>query len=97
LRPGATGQQLHAQVAKALGGQSLHPVLSTSVGRRIGLSLNEGGDLRHDSERAVVAGDVYAIHVGVREPDGGALASAMVAVTAKGPQLLCSSEDALAP
>jgi Xaa-Pro aminopeptidase len=98
VRPGVTGVQLHAQVKSALGSQSLHPVLSGSVGRRIGLALNEGGDLRHDAQRPVVAGDVYALHVGVREPDGsGALVSALVAVTTKGPEILCSSDDALAP
>ena len=97
LQPGATGAQLYARATGALGSQSLHPVLGASVGRRIGLSLNEGGDLRVGGDRPVAAGDVYALHVGTRVPGHcGALASAIVAVTAKGPEVLCSSEDALA-
>ena len=98
MRPGVTGVQLHAQVRNALGSRPLHPVLGESLGRRIGLSLNEGVDLRRDSGRPVVVGDVYALHIGVREPaGGGALASAMVAVTANGPEILCGSQDAFAP
>ncbi len=96
LRPGATGAELHARATHALGSRPLHPVLGASFGRRIGLSLNEGGDLRADAERPVARGDVYALHAGARE-EGGALASAVVAVTAKGAEVLCSSEDALAP
>jgi hypothetical protein len=37
-------------------------------------------------------GDVYALHVGVRNSSAGAIASAMVAVTAKGPELLVTPE-----
>lgn len=96
IRPGATGAQLHAQVARALGSRPLHPVLSASLGRRIGLSLNEGCELRHDSQRPLEAGSVFALHVGARDQNGGGeLASAMVFLTAKGPEVLCSSEDAL--
>ncbi|OGA96799.1 MAG: hypothetical protein A3G27_11795 [Betaproteobacteria bacterium RIFCSPLOWO2_12_FULL_66_14] len=94
-KPGASAAQLHALAMKTLDSRPLHPVLSGSVGRRIGLSLNEGEELRHHSAHALKAPNVYALHVGTCDAERGALASAMVAVTAKGVELLCSSEDAL--
>ena len=95
LRPGATGAQLFAQGVRPLGSRALHPVLGASVGRRIGLSLNEGADLREDSQRPLEAGSAYALHVGTRDDAGGALVSAMAVLTDKGVEILCSSEDAL--
>lgn len=95
-RPSATGAQLHALAMKALGSQPLHPVLSGSVGHRIGLSLNEGEDLRQDSAHALTVPNVYALQVGTRNAERGALRSAIVLMTSKGPEVLCSSEDALA-
>lgn len=96
-RPGATGAQLHALAMKTLESQPLHPVLSGSVGRRIGLSLNEGENLRQDSAHTLKVPNVYALHVGTRDPERGALFSAIVLMTSKGPEVLCSSEAALAP
>lgn len=95
-RPGTAGAQLHALAMRTLESQPLHPVLSGSVGRRIGLSLNEGEDLRQDSAHALKTPNVYALHVGTRNSERGALCSAMVVMTAKGPEVLCSSDDALA-
>jgi hypothetical protein len=95
-KPGAGGSQLHALAMRTLESQPLHPVLGGSVGRRIGLSLNEGEDLRQDSAHALQAPNVYALHAGTRNSERGALFSAMVLMTPKGPEVLCSSEDALA-
>jgi len=60
-----------------------------SVGRRIGLSLNEGGELRSDRRHALKPGEVYSLAVGACDPQaGGALTSAMVAITPTGSELL---------
>ena len=73
----------------ALAPYSLHPVLSGSVGRRIGLSLNEGGEITSDSRHTLKPGEVYSLAVGACDPqDGGALTSAMVAITPTGSELL---------
>ena len=58
--PGVAAAALHAKATVQLGGLPLHPVLSSSIGHRIGLSLNEGGELRHDSRHALKLGEVYA-------------------------------------
>ena len=61
-------------------------VLSGSVGRRIGLSLDEGGDIRRDSRHTLGRGEVYALarrRATIRKA-GGALTSAMIAITAHG-------------
>jgi hypothetical protein len=87
LKAGAQPAALHAAAVEALGAP-LHPVLAGSVGRRIGLSLDAGGALRPDTGRPVAAGDVYAVHVGARDDQGGAIASAVVAVGAKKTELL---------
>jgi Xaa-Pro aminopeptidase len=92
--PGIAAADLHAQAIKPLGASALHPVLSGSVGRRIGFSSNEGGELRHDARHILAAGDVYALHVGASDPQaGGAVASAMVAITPKGCEVLLRSTD----
>jgi Xaa-Pro aminopeptidase len=88
-RPGAVAADLHAKATAALAPYMLHPVLTGSIGRRIGLSLNEGGEVRSDSQHALKPGDVYSFAVGGYDPQaGGALTSAMVAITATGSELL---------
>jgi hypothetical protein len=67
-------------------------VLEGSVGRRIGLSLNDGGDLHAAGGEPVAAGSVYALHVGA----AGAIASALVAVGSEGADVLCRSADVIA-
>jgi Xaa-Pro aminopeptidase len=87
--PGIGAADLHAQAMLPLGGRPLHPVLGGSVGRRIGLSSDEGSALRHDARHILKAGDVYALHVGATDPQaGGAVASAMVAITPAGCEVL---------
>lgn len=88
-KPGALASELHAEAIKALSPYALHPVLSGSVGRRIGLSLDEGGEIRSDSRHVLKSGEVYSLAVGACDPQaGGALTSAMVAITATGSELL---------
>jgi Xaa-Pro aminopeptidase len=93
--PGARAAELHAQATRPLGTHPLHPVLGESVGRRIGFSSNEGGELRRDARHLLEAGEVYALHVGASDPHaGGAVASAMVAITPAGCEVLVRSPDA---
>ncbi len=86
--PGIVAADLHAKAIAPLGAHPLHPVLGGSIGRRIGFSPNEGSELRQDARHTLAAGDVYALHVGTSGPAGGAIASAMVAITPKGCEML---------
>jgi len=88
VKPGVAACDLHGAATKELGAYALHPVLSGSVGRRIGLSLNEGGELRADSRHALAPGEIYSVHVGACDPHAGALTSAMIAVTATGSEII---------
>ena len=56
----------------------------------------ENRTMRADDASPMVAGNVYSLHIGTRDDKGGALASAMVAITAKGAEVLCDSRDVLA-
>jgi Xaa-Pro aminopeptidase len=89
--PGARAADLSAQATRALGTSAPHPALGGSVGRRIGLSANEGGELTADASHVLNAGDVYALHVGTRDAQGGAIASATVAITPQGCEVLVRS------
>jgi Xaa-Pro aminopeptidase len=92
--PGISAADLHAQATKPLGESPLHPVLGGSVGRRIGFSPNEGGELRRDAGHVLKAGDVYALHVGTSDSQaGGAMASAMVTITPNGCEVLMRSPE----
>ena len=92
--PGIRAADLFAQATQPLGGISLHPVLAGSVGRRIGFSPNEGGELRQDATHVLAAGDVFALHVGASDPQTvGAVASAMVAITRTGCEVLARSPE----
>ena len=96
--PGVTAASLHAKAIEQLGGLPLHPVLSGSIGHRIGLSLNEGSELTNDGHHTLKPGEVYTLHVGAYEPaSGGALTSAMIAITANGSEILHHSPDASTP
>jgi Xaa-Pro aminopeptidase len=87
-KPGTSAGALQAAAAKELGSAEPHPVLSGSFGRRIGLSLNEGGEIRPGSNHALKPGDVYSLHVGARDAKAGALTSAMIEITATGSELI---------
>jgi Xaa-Pro aminopeptidase len=96
--PGMTAHELYANALAALGPHALHTVLSGSVGHRIGLSPNEGGEITREARHALAAGEVYAFHIGAYDPKaGGALTSAMIAVTGKGAEILHRSPEPLHP
>ena len=79
-KPGAPARDLHALATKILAPHPLHPVLSGSIGRCTGLSLNEGGEITHDCSHALKPGDVYSLHVGAADANGGAVVTAMIAI-----------------
>jgi Xaa-Pro aminopeptidase len=89
--PGVSAADLYAKATQPLGASPLHPVLSGSIGRRIGFSSNEGSELRPDARHLLQPGDVYALHVGTSDAQAGAVASAMVAITANGCEVLVRS------
>jgi Xaa-Pro aminopeptidase len=86
--PGIRAADLHAHATQPLGAGPLHPALGGSVGRRIGFSAHEGSELTAEATHVLDAGDVYALHVGARDAHGGAIASAMVAITPHGREVL---------
>ena len=78
-------QALAAAAQSHLGGAALHPALTGLFGRRIGLSLNEGGEIGAGSAGLVQANTVYSLQAGVLdEAQGGAIASALVLTKAQG-------------
>jgi Xaa-Pro aminopeptidase len=92
--PGISAAELHAKATEPLGAHPLHPVLSGSIGRRIGFSPNEGSELRRNAHHVLGLGDVYALHVGASDQQaGGAVASAMVAITSGGCEVLLRNEE----
>jgi hypothetical protein len=94
-RSGAAAGALYRRAMDALKPYSLHPVLGESVGNRIGLSLEEGGNLTRDGDAVLASGDIYTLHVGAYDfATSGAFASAMITVTGNGHELLYRSPDA---
>jgi Xaa-Pro aminopeptidase len=92
--PDVGASTLYATAMEQLGPHALHRGLSASIGRRIGLTLNEGGDITCGSGHTLAPGDVYALHVGTHDPAaGGALVSAMIVITANGTELLHRSPE----
>jgi Xaa-Pro aminopeptidase len=89
--PGVSGADLYATATQPLAASLLHPVLSGSIGRRIGFSLNEGSELRPDARHILQPGDVYALHVGSSDAHTGAVASALVAITPNSCEVLVRS------
>lgn len=79
-RPGTRGGQLHAIARDVLAGAAAHPALDGSVGRRIGLSLHEGGAFTEHSTEELRADQIFSFHVGTQGPNGGCFASAVVQV-----------------
>src|SRR6266545_4153333 len=87
-RPGVAAAELYAAAKKELGPHALHPVLSGSYGRRIGLSLNEGGEIRPGSRHVLTPGEVYSLHAGASDAQAGALTAAMIAITGAAPHII---------
>ena len=78
FKPGVNADALWSAARLALGPLALHPVLSNSLGHRIGLSANEGCEIRPGGGE-VVSDVAYALRVGSYDAnEGGAIASAIV-------------------
>ena len=94
LAPGAAAAPIFALAMKPLDPFALHPVLSGRIGRRIGFSLDEGGAIDASSQGRLAPGSVYALHAGAIDAvAGGAIASAMVAITTRGVEILSRSRE----
>jgi Xaa-Pro aminopeptidase len=92
VRPGARTAELHGKAMDALAPFRLHPVLGSSVGHGIGLSLNEKPEFRAGGDSALVVDGVYALQVGIADADAGhMLLSAIVRNTANGAEVLARS------
>jgi Xaa-Pro aminopeptidase len=91
--PNVAAGELYTKALAALAPHPLHPVLSGSVGRRIGYSSNEGGELRAGTRDTLKSGEVYALHAGARDEATGAVASAMIAITGKGAEVLLRAPE----
>jgi Xaa-Pro aminopeptidase len=81
MKPGATAKDL-ARVASAD-----HPLLKGELGNAVGVSLDEEPRLSAASDARLEAGAVYS----VRAAAGDAIASAIVAVTERGSEVLYTS------
>jgi Xaa-Pro aminopeptidase len=91
-RPGVAGRRLAAIARERLGGVLPHPVVGSSAGHAIGLSLDEGSTLAPESSAVLEPGRVYALRAGVADPiEGYAVVSAMVRVTESGVDVLSRS------
>jgi Xaa-Pro aminopeptidase len=75
----ASSAELARRVAEISGPQ--HSAFVNSYGHRIGLSLQEGGDISPQSQDPLIAGRAYALRVGGQN---GAIASAMVVLKTDG-------------
>lgn len=88
LQPRANADAVAAAAFAALRPHALHPVLGGRLGRRIGFSLDEGGALVPGANFPIAPGSLYALHTGATDAFGGAILSAMVAVTERGAEPL---------
>lgn len=92
IRGGVRGGALYDKATAALRPFKLHPALSDSVGHGIGLSLQDGGEIRAGDDTVLEDNDVYSIQVGIADAEGGnALLSAIVRVTADRAETLARS------
>jgi hypothetical protein len=93
IEPGASAGVLYQRAIDALGSSPLHPVLAGNVGRRMGLSGSEGRELSAGSMHTLLRDHVYGLHVGTADGQCGAIASAMIMLSATGYDVLVRSPD----
>jgi Xaa-Pro aminopeptidase len=88
-KPGQSCRELRGIVDQGRGALQLHPLAATMLGSSIGLARDEAPALTPDSGTRLEAGAVYSLRAGLIDDTGaGAVASAMVAVTPNGPDVL---------
>ncbi len=91
LRPGAPANALFERIRAGAEDRTLHPALEGALGRRIGLSLDEGAAIHPANGDAIEQGSVYSLAVGF---EGSGIAGAMALVTARGARRLAPREIA---
>jgi Xaa-Pro aminopeptidase len=90
-KPGASVQQLRKIIETSRKGLRVHPLADRMFGSSIGLVLDELPLLAVDNDATLEEDGVYSLRAGfIDESEAGAMASAMVHVTASGPQILWS-------
>jgi Xaa-Pro aminopeptidase len=88
-KPGTSAQQLRTIIETGRGALRVHPLADRSCGSSIGLSLDEAPLLTADSNVTLEQDGIYSLRAGfVDESGAGAIASAMVHITAGGPHVL---------
>jgi Xaa-Pro aminopeptidase len=87
-KPDVSVRTLYQQLGKSRRSRALHPLADPAFGSAIGLSLDEPPLLTRDGDARLEAGAVYSLRGGIIDGAGGAVASAMVLVTERGPELL---------
>jgi Xaa-Pro aminopeptidase len=87
-KPNVSARTLYQQLGNSRGARALHPLADPAFGSSIGLVLDEPPLLTRDGDVRLEAGAVYSLRSGLIDDSGGAVASAMVLVTERGPELL---------
>jgi Xaa-Pro aminopeptidase len=88
-KPGLSCRDLSSLVDAGRGRFRLHPLADGAFGNCIGLSLDEPPMLTRDGDARLDPGAIYSLRAGlVDETGGGAISSAIVAVSASGADIL---------
>jgi Xaa-Pro aminopeptidase len=84
-----------AELARSIAqeGLPLHPITTEVVGNAIGLALEEHPVISTGCDNAIEPGGVYSLRVGLSDPRGHAIVSAMVAVHDWGNEVLWFSPE----
>ena len=90
VHPGVDPATLPRRSEALRGSFGPHPVTGVCTARSVGLSLD---DEPASGRRPSAVGEVHALHVGLTDASHGTFASAIVAVTAHGSELLWSSRS----
>jgi len=98
LRPAVARMQAGehcAELARSIAqeGLPLHPITTEVVGNAIGLALEEHPVISTGCDDAIEPGGVYSLRVGLSDPRGHAIVSAMVAVHDWGKEVLWFSPE----
>jgi Xaa-Pro aminopeptidase len=98
LRSGVTRMQAGehcGELARSIARESqpLHPITARVAGNAIGLALEEVPIITAGCDDAIEPGGVYSLRVGLSDPRGHAIVSAMVAVHEQGNEVLWSSPE----
>jgi hypothetical protein len=94
MRAGGRCGDLARSIAQAVHPLTLHPVTARVAGNAIGLALEEHPLIAGDSAESFEDGSVYSLRIGLSDGRGHAIVSAMVAVHARGNEVLWSSPEA---